>query len=391
MSQHDLESFPPADPHFSYTQEAVSWRTPAPPRLAMPQHTTANPLESHRDELIALVHDATYWRLRLRNTDPRNNQNLEANDPDFLPPDTESWAAAEAKFYDRLTAITAVLGTHFPDGVLNTPLETLMPLAALLKLFLNHQHPASSDSRLPASSPYYASDRTQAWNKLDFIWHKLRDHIGRQLHPTLVSLARAPWIKAKAEEQYQVTLQGEHLDDVNSKIWQYLSLSLAGQDTVKGRDCMFNPHYGQAHGQKATVKAWVSKRLWGCVQTVAQREGRNQYGTLRSQRVQIDPDTGETIDPLAQVPDRRPAQPWWEVIQARVAEYREELQNIKPRNKSNHHINAEMVILNRLPPPQDWKILAQRWGCDRTTLERFYQNKCVPWLRDYCEELIDWL
>ncbi|MEY2978148.1 MAG: hypothetical protein RLZZ435_2287 [Cyanobacteriota bacterium] len=111
--------------------------------------------------------------------------------------------------------------------------------------------------------------------------------------------------------------------------------------------------------------------------------------------IATDPATGEEINPLENVADPRSSQlsqPWWETVRKAVTgEFFQELENLKPRSKRLHHINAKLVILNRLPPVQDWEDLASAWNCDRTTLERFYKDHCAPWLVDHFEELRDLL
>lgn len=393
MSQRDPELPSLFDAASFYTEGNVS-RCSSARSSPMP----INPDSDDRSEgqsLASLVETAAYWRLRLRNIDPSTNQPLLQDHPNFLQPDPNPqspWSDAEAKFYDLISQIhTDLLNSPTPTQAL--PLETLFPLAALLRISLDNRHP-STNNPLPTDSPYYNSPKTTpTWNHLDRCWHQIKDDVGKNLKPKLEYWVTASWVKNKAEELYQVQLQLDHLQEAILLLWcPYLGCSLMGQLTPRGVDPVFNPHYQQRNGQKSSLKGWLGLRLAGAVKTVAQKEAKDKYGPLRSQPVKIDPETGEVINPLDDVPDLRPAQPWWEIIGEAVSgPYAAELENIKPRSRKFAHINAKLVILKRLPPPVDWNGLAQLWGCHRTTLEHFYENHCVPWLKEHFPELKDLL
>lgn len=108
------------------------------------------------------------------------------------------------------------------------------------------------------------------------------------------------------------------------------------------------------------------------MKTIAKQLAGNQS---RREPIRTDPDTGEEINPLDKVADNRSIQVWWERVRDAVtAEFAEDLQAIKPRSRDLAHINAQLVILNRLPPPQDWNILAQTWGCNGDPYTLFAYN-----------------
>jgi hypothetical protein len=50
----------------------------------------------------------------------------------------------------------------------------------------------------------------------------------------------------------------------------------------------------------------------------------------------------------------------------------------------NHpEITAQMLILRRLPPETSWQDLSTEFGISLSTLSNFYQNKCLPLLRNF--------
>jgi hypothetical protein len=98
----------------------------------------------------------------------------------------------------------------------------------------------------------------------------------------------------------------------------------------------------------------------------------------------VNPNNAETIDPLDNS-ESKPSQAWWEEIREAVeGPCARELQQIQPRSIRLRHINAQKVILSLLPPTSfTWEEMAQMWGCDDTTIRRFYNDKCCPWLREH--------
>lgn len=48
-------------------------------------------------------------------------------------------------------------------------------------------------------------------------------------------------------------------------------------------------------------------------------------------------------------------------------------------------VNAQVVILRRLPPETSWKDLSAEFGIPIPTLSAFYQRKCMPRLRKFGE------
>jgi hypothetical protein len=270
------------------------------------------------------------------------------------------------------------------------PLESLLPLAALLRIVLDNRHLNTNDF-VGIEHPNYYLLNTPTGNRLDVYWHRLNDHIGQRLQPRLDRWITAPWIKARAEaqysgENYRVTLGQEELDEALCKIWRYLSFSLKGQPTDKGKDCVFNPHYRQMNGQ-ATVIGWLGTRLYGAAATVARKRAKE---LRRTQEIRVNPESeNQGIDPLDNLPANPPPLQWWEPIQAAVeGPYAEELQKKRPRAQKLNHINAQQVILKRLPPNEmTYEEMAKEWNCAHTTIARFYNNHCAPWLRERFPEL----
>jgi hypothetical protein len=51
-------------------------------------------------------------------------------------------------------------------------------------------------------------------------------------------------------------------------------------------------------------------------------------------------------------------------------------------------VNAQILILKRLPPETSWQILAQEFALPVSTLSSFYQRKCIPLLKEFYEKQI---
>lgn len=318
------------------------------------------------DELIPLVKVATYWRLRLRNVVPETGKPLEENDSNFLPSGSEQWLQAEKCFYGRIDKIIQFLNS--PRALTSPPLEILLPLCALVRIVLDNRHPSTNECVIP-ESPYYRAKDNPTWQQLDRLWHILKDDIGRKLDPKIKNWISAPWIKGKISDQYQQELEQEDINQAKFQVWRYLGLSLKGQPTPRGKDSVFNPHYRQQSGQ-CTVKGWLGTRLYHALEVVAIRKADKKR--LRAN------------DPLDNIKSK-PSQAWWEQIREAVeGPCARELQQIQPRSKALRHINAQLVILNLLPPESvPWEEMAKQWGCDDTTIRRFYNDKCCPWLQKH--------
>jgi hypothetical protein len=331
------------------------------------------------DELIPLVKVATYWRLRLRNVVPETSKPLEENESNFLPLGSEQWLQAEKHFYESIDNIIQFLDS--PRVLTNLPLEILLPLCALLRLVLDNRHPSGNECVKP-ESPYYRAKDNPTWQQLDRLWHNLKDDIGRKLDPKIKNWISAPWIKGKISNQYnKQKLEQEDINQAQFQVWCYLGLSLKGQPTPKGKDSVFNPHYRQQSGE-CTVKGWLRNRIYYALEGVAIRKAQEQR--LRANPGINPNDADQTIDPLDNI-QSKPSQAWWEQIREAVeGPCAEELQQIHPRSRALRHINAQQVILNLLPPESlTWEEMAQQWGCDDTTIRRFYNKECCRWLEKH--------
>lgn len=321
------------------------------------------------DELIPLVKVATYWRLRLRNVVPETNQPLEENDSNFLPSGSEQWLQAEKCFYECIDNIIQFLNS--PRALTSLPLEILLPLCALVRIVLDNRHPSTNECVIP-ESPYYRAKDNPTWQQLDRLWHILKDDIGIKLAPKIKNWISAPWIKGKISAKYKQELEQEDINQAQFQVWRYLGLSLKGQPTPRGKDSVFNPHYRQQSGQ-CTVKGWLGKGIDHALEGVAIRKAQEQRWRANA--------------PLDNIKSK-PSQAWWEQIREAVeGPCARELQQIQPRSKALRHINAQLVILNLLPPESvPWEEMAQQWGCDDTTIRRFYNDKCWPWLQKHFSE-----
>ncbi|PZO37160.1 MAG: hypothetical protein DCF19_19345 [Pseudanabaena frigida] len=49
-------------------------------------------------------------------------------------------------------------------------------------------------------------------------------------------------------------------------------------------------------------------------------------------------------------------------------------------------VNAQVLILKRLPPETSWQVLSQEFVLPVSTLSSFYQRKCIPLLKEFHEQ-----
>jgi len=49
-------------------------------------------------------------------------------------------------------------------------------------------------------------------------------------------------------------------------------------------------------------------------------------------------------------------------------------------------VNAQGLILKRLPPETSWQVLSQELALPVSTLSSFYQRKCIPLLKEFYEQ-----
>jgi hypothetical protein len=99
-------------------------------------------------------------------------------------------------------------------------------------------------------------------------------------------------------------------------------------------------------------------------------------------------DDDDNLDPIQQLPAPPDAQSALAIL-TRVRHWAETDESGELRSlhiKDYPHITAQLMILRRLPPETQLKVLAEELGAGIPTLSSFYQRKCLPLLRNFGEQ-----
>lgn len=156
-----------------------------------------------------------------------------------------------------------------------------------------------------------------------------------------------------------------YYEDALQQTWLYLCRNLceantgAQYDTAKGRVTTWLDHY-------------LKKRLLDF-----------RLEEQRQKREQISPSTSEvkqTADPLENLAAPPDIQPILAEIRSLV-ETDSDGELRRTHIKGRPDITCQVLILRRLPPKTDWKVLAAEFNCSFSTLANFYQRQCQPRLR----------
>ena len=132
---------------------------------------------------------------------------------------------------------------------------------------------------------------------------------------------------------------------------------------------------------RSNVITWMNAYL--------KRRLQDMYIENQQQQLQHVLEEGEDCKITNQIVDRivAPPQPsnlldqvrqWVELDKNKV------LQRTYVRDRAD--VNAQVLILRRLPPESSWQILAQEFALPISTLSSFYQRKCIPLLKEFYEQ-----
>lgn len=129
------------------------------------------------------------------------------------------------------------------------------------------------------------------------------------------------------------------------------------------------------------LNAYLKRRLQdGFTEQQKQQATRVPTQARRSRSGEIE-ETPDLVENLAAEPD---APPILEDVKVWVeADVSGELRRMHVEGHLN--VTAQMLILRRLPPETNWKVLAAEFGLSVSTLSSFYQRQCLPRLRKFGE------
>jgi DNA-directed RNA polymerase specialized sigma24 family protein len=156
-----------------------------------------------------------------------------------------------------------------------------------------------------------------------------------------------------------------YYEDALQQTWLYLCRNLCETNT----GAQYDP-------ARSRVTTWLDRYLKKRLLDFRLEEQRQEQ-----QRVSVcASDVKQTTDPLENLAAPPDIQPILEEIR-RLVETDSDGELRRTHIKGRPDITCQVLILRRLPPKTDWKVLAAEFNCSFSTLANFYQRQCQPRLR----------
>jgi len=156
-----------------------------------------------------------------------------------------------------------------------------------------------------------------------------------------------------------------YYEDALQQTWLYLCRNLCEANTGVQYD-----------SQRSSVTTWLDRYLKKRLLDFRIEEQQQRQQRLLSPLSGIE-QTTDPLENLAAPPDIRPI--LIEIRRLVATDPDGELRQIHIKGRPD--ITSQVLILRRLPPKTDWKILAAEFNCSYSTLANFYQRQCLPRLR----------
>ncbi|MEH1943227.1 MAG: sigma-70 family RNA polymerase sigma factor [Nostoc sp.] len=165
-----------------------------------------------------------------------------------------------------------------------------------------------------------------------------------------------------------------YYQDALQQTWLYFCRNVC--EGLTGQ--IYDPTYG-------SVITWLNAYLKRRLQDFYINQNREQATTVPLRvRQSISGGTGETIDPVDNLPATPQAPPILEDLEIWVkTDSQGELRGTYIKGRPD--VNCQVLILRRLPPEVSWKELSEEFGLSIPTLSSFYQRQCLPRLRKFAE------
>jgi len=162
-----------------------------------------------------------------------------------------------------------------------------------------------------------------------------------------------------------------YYEDALQLTWLYFCRNLCEAITAKSA----------YDSDRSNVITWMNAYL--------KRRLQDMYIENQQQQLQHVLEEGEDRKITDQIVDRIIAPPQPSNLLDQVRQWVESdktkvLQRTYIRDRAD--VNAQVLILRRLPPESSWQILAQEFALPVSTLSSFYQRKCIPLLKEFYEQ-----
>jgi DNA-directed RNA polymerase specialized sigma24 family protein len=156
-----------------------------------------------------------------------------------------------------------------------------------------------------------------------------------------------------------------YYEDALQQTWLYLCRNLCEVNT----GAQYDP-------ERSSVTTWLNFYLKKRLLDFRLEEQRQKVQQVSPQISEVK----QTTDPLENLAAPSDIQPMLEEIRHLVETDSDgELRSVHIKGRPD--LTCQVLILRRLPPKTDWKILAAEFGCSFSTLANFYQRQCQPRLR----------
>ncbi|MEO0853779.1 MAG: sigma-70 family RNA polymerase sigma factor, partial [Cyanobacteria bacterium J06648_11] len=156
--------------------------------------------------------------------------------------------------------------------------------------------------------------------------------------------------------------------DALQRTWMYFCQNICQEPGNTG-----HPYDSDRSSIVTWLNAYLKRRLQDF--EIDTYERRNRFATSYSDS----PTARSPIDRVASPPEIPPILD--RVVEWVKADATGELRRTHVRDRPD--INAQVLIVRRLPPETGWQELADEYGVSVSTLSSFYQRHCMPRLRTF--------
>jgi hypothetical protein len=163
-----------------------------------------------------------------------------------------------------------------------------------------------------------------------------------------------------------------YYEDALQLTWLYFCRNLCEANTAKSA---YEPDrsnvitWMNAYLKRRLQDMYIENQKQQQQNPLEQTDGRNTVVENSIDRIVAKPQPSNLLDQIRQ---------WVE------ADHTKALRRTYIRDRTD--VNAQVLILKRLPPETNWQSLSQEYALPISTLSSFYQRKCIPLLKEFYEQ-----